>query len=222
MFTSRQQNRFQRRLRQTLSDRFNKHGCSRCGAQPYHGAVFIIGGTAVVCSGCCQPTDAVSGFIALIEEGPPARDDRAWFKANPDAPYRVRPIMYGEAEEIAAREAMLSRLNGLDRSARFNSSADTVAVVPMTDLARTRRLIKLHGLSDAERVALIRETVEEAREGGLLALDASRHNDDMELFATRYAATVMTVGRLLGTNPLLDEIDRKGAAMREARKSSKH
>jgi len=221
---SRQQRRAAERRDRKLIDRFDQHGCFRCDQRPYHGVALDVGLPSLICSACYQPSDVPTSCVALLEESPAVRDDRAWFAEHPENQHRVRQIMPGEAGELGASRAMLAELNGWDAPQQIDPSCESVVVVALAENSRVRLPLKLAGLGEAERTAAIVEQVEMARGEAKNILETTyQHLEPADLTAINYASTIKEIARFVpGGSSLLKGVSVKGAAMHEARRSSKH
>lgn len=107
--------RNQRRRLEKVGKRYDEHGCSRCGSKMSIGTVNIVNETTPVCGDCLKPGDNVtSQMLEMAETSDGQADDRAWFKANPDAIWRLRAPKPAELWQIYCGGLYMKISMGLD------------------------------------------------------------------------------------------------------------
>lgn len=219
--STRQQRRAQERETAKLSERFDRHGCARCGSRPYHGALPVLSNGSVVCPGCVKDGDAIVALLALFEKAPPSEDDREWFKANPGAEHRIRPAYHGEIDEIVARTSCMNTMAG-GEAITFEPAAKHVLVLQVEEGIRTRHPIDITGLSAAEIEEKLTVALPWVREASARSLAMAKTMDPGDMAVAQYAGTTLALDNALGRGRLTASFIEKGHAMREARNSIKH
>jgi ribosomal protein L37AE/L43A len=75
-------------------NRYDKHGCPRCGDKTARRGVVLTTGD-VICPSCVNVLDKAVGQVQLFQPHhmkPEVAADRAYFEANPGDDWRVRPV----------------------------------------------------------------------------------------------------------------------------------
>lgn len=102
------------RLARKGSRRYERQGCARCGEYTTIGAVVVLEGGVPVCELCRSDADQVVGtVINTADHSAGVLADTAWYRANPDAEWRLRRPFPGELLELARREKYVATALGL-------------------------------------------------------------------------------------------------------------
>ncbi len=216
--TSRAERRAQQRELDAASDRFDKHGCSRCGSKPYHGCAYLLMPREVACQSCLRLNDQPKAVIAIHKQPPGKADDKAFFEAHPGAIFRIRAPFPGEIEELHARNFALAAMMG---GTFQRGDGDTIVTVQKRPGVRSRFVMSLAGLPPEDREKHVAQFACGQRAALGYSTTLFEKMPAKERAIIDHASTALSMDRLLCNGRLLEGLEAQGAAMNEARDATK-
>jgi hypothetical protein len=206
------------RAMKRAADRLDRDGCSRCGARPYHGVAYLLTSREVVCQHCARNQDKPTAVMGIQKEPPGKADDKAFFAANPDAPFRIRNPFPGEVTELNARNFALAAMMGWSPQI---CCGDTIVTVQEGSGPMARVLMSLAGVPPEDREGYVAQFVSDYRAELKQAADFYEEMPPRERWLVENASTTLAMDRLLYNGRLLEGMRKQGAAMCEGRNATK-